>query len=467
MTTQRFTIVFMSVRDFITAKRKAVSAKQNAILLPVFSKKNEFFVGCHVQHTQLLSDDGLLLVGTVLEVLAEEQQVRVRWAIPDTSSETSIRDNDSCTNLHCSEASDRPHNVVSFDDIVASRSFMSVYEEKYCSDCESIIVISKARSDAVVLDFRRSGVCDLLLLEKDRFQTLRELIIAGNFLTSFSSLLDLLSALPGLQLLDASENRWKADFEAPEQTALSDPPPESTPAADDPAAAGPASPPPPDDGARPPGHALRTLVLNAVPGLSWPGLARLLDAAGLRHLRELGLARNRLPAVPAGVARRLLSAQTLRLERNALAGPADIAALQHLPALSALVLSHNPLAAFAYPPPPPPPGAPGAGPGGDGPGGAPPPPFRGLRSLYLSGTGLRRWEDVDALARLPALRDVRLQAEREREGERREGERVEEDERGRRRGRGRERKREREIAGEGEREIGREREEEGEREKER
>ena len=290
---------------------------------------------------------------------------------------------------------------------------MSVYEEKYGNDAnEDCVLVSKSVSDTVIINVHRTGLSDLVL-NPERFKNLRELVISSNLLTSFDALLKTLTSLPGLRLLDASENRWTMDFHADLEATeldlselgaqLNGTP--STAPHGEPANSAASAP----HSATKPSHALETLILNAVPGLTWASVAAFLTAAGLGRLRELGLGRNRLGRVPAADARLLTATETLRLEHNALAGPDDIAGLQHLPALSTLVLSHNPLAGFEYPPPSPLAGAPPPVEVLCG-GAAPPQPFGCLRSLYLSGTGLGRWEDIDALARLPALRDVRLQA---------------------------------------------------------
>ena len=154
------------------------------------------------------------------------------------------------------------------------------------------------------------------------------------------------------------------------------------------------------------GAHLRTLVVNDC-GVDWPTvrlLVRLLPA-----LRELSLAANQLPdpellleqCSSDGCLSRstdLQQLRVLRLANNQVQSWARVCQqLQFLPQLRELVLSDNPLRGLAAAT------EDAADADWDG-----VKPFAQLRSLYVSGTCIDSWADVDAIGRLPALRDVRL-----------------------------------------------------------
>ena len=247
---------------------------------------------------------------------------------------------------------------------------------------------------------------------------LRELNLSQNLLSGWGELTVMLRAAPALAFLNASSNRLGRDLRAEAAASLA-----SVPCA----------------------RTLSTLVLNDC-ALDWRCVRAL--AACFPRLAEASLCGNALgevalvpppPPPPredeeeeeakeeeGGGAGLCAQLETLHLSRNGMTqwGPV-LAQLGPLPQLKMLVLSDNPqLAGMA--------GAAAALDGattaaataaaGEGERGAAvaaaaaataaavPRPFAfgALRSLYLTRTGVRSWADVDAIGRLPALRDIRI-----------------------------------------------------------
>jgi len=145
---------------------------------------------------------------------------------------------------------------------------------------------------------------------------------------------------------------------------------------------------------------LQTLVMNNMEDCTWDLVFELVEAAGADHLKELSLADNGLATVPGELGTRVGKIETLRLDGNCMASWGSLAALAGLPALTRLTLNRNPLQ--------------GSWCDVDGQGAvetqhAASGGFTCLRSLSLNATCISSWEQIDALAMLPALRDIRLQ----------------------------------------------------------
>ena len=135
---------------------------------------------------------------------------------------------------------------------------------------------------------------------------------------------------------------------------------------------------------------------------TWDLVFALVEATGARDLKELSLADNCLASVPSAFGQRLEKIETLRLDGNLIRSWGSLSVLGRLPGLTRLTLNRNPLEGSWC-------DIESEGEGDDGSQGAGGAKFASLRSLSLNGTCIRSWEQVDALALLPALRDVRLQ----------------------------------------------------------
>ena len=140
---------------------------------------------------------------------------------------------------------------------------------------------------------------------------------------------------------------------------------------------------------------LQTLVMNNS-NTSWDTLFAFLAAADVAHITELSLADNALECVPEECATVLGELETLRLDGNAIASWSSISALARMACLSWLTLSRNPLRGSWDVE-----GLPGQEGGAAG-------RYVALKSVSLNETGVSSWDEVDALARLPALRDLRI-----------------------------------------------------------
>jgi hypothetical protein len=120
-------------------------------------------------------------------------------------------------------------------------------------------------------------------------------------------------------------------------------------------------------------------------------------------VRELSVCGNGVAEVPAAAAARLTALETLHVGDNLVSSWAALAPLERLPALARLHLNGNPIEGAC---PSACPSSPtGKGVCGEGSAAA----YAALQSLNLSGTRLAAWAEVDALAQLAALRDLRIQ----------------------------------------------------------
>lgn len=151
---------------------------------------------------------------------------------------------------------------------------------------------------------------------------------------------------------------------------------------------------------------VQSLILNRIPGLSWGTLIHFLTDAGIRP-KELSLSHNSFDGVDAAALPFLIKATLLRFDHNLIQSWSNVLCVTTLPWLSSLILSSNPLKDLWYP----------AETTDDAAVDHAAQPeaerrtraFLSLTSLSLSDTCLSSWAHVDALARFPSLREVRLQ----------------------------------------------------------
>jgi hypothetical protein len=266
------------------------------------------------------------------------------------------------------------------------------------------------------IDLRSCALSSLAGLEASACPNLQILDLSCNLLSSLSAVAAfLVGASPTLKSLNISDNAFAADL-----------PFTSAPSPHTSSAEG------TDTGTATDRQVLKqcrleTLAMNNMGNSSesaWDMLFALIKAAHLGHLKELSLEDNALTSAPTACLDFISTLESIRMDGNLIQTWGGISILGDLPRLSRLTLSRNPLrgtwcevAGHE--------GENVRGHDGEGEGEtdgtdgggsdlkqserASQKRFSTLRSLSLNSTGINSWEQVDALARLSSLRDVRLQ----------------------------------------------------------
>jgi len=308
---------------------------------------------------------------------------------------------------------------VDADDVSAQCNLRGAVSRKYGDDSadgpSAAAVPAEIAVDAALLarlrtlELRASALASLEGLDAGALPNLQTLDVSCNLLTSLAGVAAfLVAAAPTLSSVNISDNTLLCDVQLPPAAAA--------------AAAAPA-----DSCAPPPGRRLDVLAMNNVGNCSWEMVLALVAAAGCTAVREVSLCDNGFTGVPAAVGGSLQSLETVRLDGNRIESWESISVLSRMRHIARLSLNRNPLCGSwcddregeetdghggeagghvekGE-------GAPADGDGDQGgaqaAGGAR--RYSALRSLSLNGTRISAWAQVDALARLPSLRDVRLQ----------------------------------------------------------
>ena len=249
------------------------------------------------------------------------------------------------------------------------------------------------------LELRACALASLEGLDAGAFPSLQTLDVSCNLLTSLAGVARFLAgASPTLSSVNISDNTLVCDLQQGSNAATA---------------------------CEAPCRRLDVLAMNNVGNCSWDMVLALITAAGWTDVKEVSLCDNGFTVVPAAVGDRLPVLETLRLDGNQIETWESISVLEHMRHIARLSLNRNPLrgswcsdregqnkdqqggqaGAHAEQ-------GEGAGNAGEQ-GGAQAAGFACryglLRSLSLNGTVISAWAQVDALAKLPSLRDVRLQ----------------------------------------------------------